>query len=468
MATVYKRKHRRPIPKGAEIVTQRGRAFAVWEDKKGKRKKERLADDGKGIIIESRTYYVSWTDHEGLRQVENSGTPDKSLALALTRKRETEAMERAKGLVDTETERYAKQASRPIREHVEDFRMYHEAKQDDPRYILMLDRYVSRIIADGKAKTISDLTAGSGLRTINRFRKADNLSLRTCNSYRMAIKSFTRWAWHEKRTRSDELVMLKRFNEETDRRYIRRELQVSEVQWLLATTENRTRPDHRISGPDRAMAYRLALGAGLRVKEVRSLTPESFNLDGDPPTVTVLANYSKRRRQDVQPIHPSLAKMLREWLKGRPAGKPLFATMPQRTARMFHADLEAARENWLKDAGSNKEQKRREESDFLKPRNRLGEVVDFHSTRHTYISAIVAGGASVKVAQELARHSTPVLTIGRYSHTRLRDVAGALESLPDLNSPKQPEVQLPRPDGDREGDSESTQVRDDKRDRPKN
>ena len=44
----------------------------------------------------------------------------------------------------------------------------------------------------------------------------------------------------------------------------------------------------------------------------------------------------------------------------------------------------------------------------------------------------------------------------------------ALESLPDLNSPKQPEVQLPRPDGDREGDSESTQVRDDQRDTPKN
>ena len=47
-----------------------------------------------------------------------------------------------------------------------------------------------------------------------------------------------------------------------------------------------------------------------------------------------------------------------------------------------------------------------------------------------YISAIVNGGASVKVAQELARHSSPTLTIGRYSHTRLHDVAGALESLP--------------------------------------
>jgi hypothetical protein len=63
-------------------------------------------------------------------------------------------------------------------------------------------------------------------------------------------------------------------------------------------------------------------------------------------------------------------------------------------------------------------------------------VADFHSTRHTFISGIVAGGASVKVCQELARHSTPTLTIGRYSHTRLHDVAAALDSLPNLDATK--------------------------------
>jgi len=46
----------------------------------------------------------------------------------------------------------------------------------------------------------------------------------------------------------------------------------------------------------------------------------------------------------------------------------------------------------------------------------------------------VAGGASVKVAQELARHSTPTLTIGRYSHTRLHDLAAALDSLPGFEA----------------------------------
>ncbi len=65
-------------------------------------------------------------------------------------------------------------------------------------------------------------------------------------------------------------------------------------------------------------------------------------------------------------------------------------------------------------------------------RDRAGEVADFHSLRHTYISRLVAGNASVKVCQELARHSTPTLTTGRYAHARLHDLTGALDSLPGV------------------------------------
>ena len=62
--------------------------------------------------------------------------------------------------------------------------------------------------------------------------------------------------------------------------------------------------------------------------------------------------------------------------------------------------------------------------------------LDFHSLRHTYISQIVNSGASVKVAQELARHSTPTLTIGRYAHVRIHDLSAALDGLPDTNGPR--------------------------------
>ncbi len=59
-------------------------------------------------------------------------------------------------------------------------------------------------------------------------------------------------------------------------------------------------------------------------------------------------------------------------------------------------------------------------------------IVGFHALRGTYISHLVSPGASVKTSQTLARHSSPVLTIGIYAKASLHDIAGAVESLPDL------------------------------------
>ena len=69
-------------------------------------------------------------------------------------------------------------------------------------------------------------------------------------------------------------------------------------------------------------------------------------------------------------------------------------------------------------------------------RDREGRVADFHATRHTFISGIVAGNASIKVAQELARHSTSRLTVDRYCHTTTHEVVDALDALPEPKTKK--------------------------------
>jgi integrase len=76
-------------------------------------------------------------------------------------------------------------------------------------------------------------------------------------------------------------------------------------------------------------------------------------------------------------------------------------------------------------------------SDFLRYRDRQGQVADFHSLRVLFISRVVAGGASIKEAQTLARHSTPVLTMNTYSRVTIGDLAGAVSGLGDLLT-KQP------------------------------
>ena len=62
----------------------------------------------------------------------------------------------------------------------------------------------------------------------------------------------------------------------------------------------------------------------------------------------------------------------------------------------------------------------------------MPKAADFHSLRHLYISRIVRSGVTPKVAQELARHSTVTLTLGRYSHAGLYDLAAAVDSLPPM------------------------------------
>ena len=47
-----------------------------------------------------------------------------------------------------------------------------------------------------------------------------------------------------------------------------------------------------------------------------------------------------------------------------------------------------------------------------------GRVVDTHSLRHGYISALALAGVPVKVAQTLARHSDPKLTMNVYATCR--------------------------------------------------
>lgn len=69
---------------------------------------------------------------------------------------------------------------------------------------------------------------------------------------------------------------------------------------------------------------------GLRRKEIASLTPQSFDLKGLPPTVTVEAACSKHRRKDVLPLHPELVAVLCEWIAKMPPSQKLFPNLDRK------------------------------------------------------------------------------------------------------------------------------------------
>jgi integrase len=102
---------------------------------------------------------------------------------------------------------------------------------------------------------------------------------------------------------------LEKLNTELDIRHQRRPLDSEEFARLLAAPKIGS-PYAGVSGPDRAMLYFTAAATGLRASELASLKPASFNLDANPPTVTLEAAYSKHRREDTLPLHSELVAIL--------------------------------------------------------------------------------------------------------------------------------------------------------------
>ncbi|NOT00669.1 MAG: site-specific integrase [Phycisphaerales bacterium] len=274
---------------------------------------------------------------------------------------------------------------------------------------------------------------------------ADGLSLQTCQHYLRAVKQFTRWLTREGRIEDDVLSHLSGFNTATDWRRERRAMTGDELRQLVGCVKS-SATWRGMGGADRGMLYRVACGTGYRAGELRSLSRRSFHLDSDPPTVTLDARHSKRRRADRQPIRSDLAEVLGAWLADKPGEGPVFA-IPDKTAMMIRRDLRRARAAWVRTVSDRSERRVRLQRDFLAEVDADGRVLDFHSLRVTYITLVVKGGASVRVAQELARHSDPKLTMNVYSKLGVHDLTGALAGLPSVRPDRDDTVNALRATG---------------------
>ena len=371
--------------------------------------KKRQRGNGQGTLFKRKgrgRWIAGWYDHNGKRQSLSTGTTDKAAAQQMLATYVTDVALRKHGMIDARSDVLSQAECKPLTEHLADFKKDLLAKDNTKQHACDSHYQATRLIELSKAERISDLTSARIQSAIGTIREQGR-SLRTCNKALASIKGFSRWLVRNGQAAVDGLAYMKSYNTKTDRRHERRDLSPDEVERLFDAAK-RGSVVLRMTGLDRAMAYRVAMGTGFRVGEMRSLTPRSFDLDSDPLTVTAGAAYSKRRKDDVQPIRNDLAKRVQPWLKGKPTDTPVF-DLPHATAKMLRFDLKAAN---------------------IPYRDEAGRVADFHSLRHTYITRVVESGATVKVAQELARHSDPKLTIGRYAHTRLHDLTQALDNLP--------------------------------------
>jgi len=111
-------------------------------------------------------------------------------------------------------------------------------------------------------------------------------------------------------------------------------------------------------------------------------------------------------------------KMMDKHRPGGPIDRPhaqrfvLQMLVPEKTAEMLHADLERC---------------------GIEPVDTQGRVVDTHSLRHGYATALARSGVPLKLTQTLLRHSDPKLTMNVYAHLTAFDLHDAIaDALPDL------------------------------------
>lgn len=292
--------------------------------------------------------------------------------------------------------------------HLDAYRDWMRAKGRSLQQIHEVTRRAKKMIRLCHWRTFADLTAETLERSVGDvLRQGRNLSPKTCNDYLKAPAQLLRWMVSPKvgRCRYNPLAGVEMFNAAEDRRRLRRALTAEELMRVLDTARKGGNY-RRMSGEDRVAYYLLKAHTGFRNHETASLTPQSFDLDAEPPTVTVAAAYSKHRREDVQPILPELAETIRPWLAGKTADERVFP-VTDKPCLMWRADLEAAGIKY----------------------ETAGGIADLYALRHTFATLLGSSGASIKTIQTLMRHSDIRLT-ARYMHATLADEMQALSNLP--------------------------------------
>lgn len=228
-------------------------------------------------------------------------------------------------------------------------------------------------------------------------------------------------------------------NLDGDRRRVRRDISSDELRIIdAATCSPSVTVEKKIRNASASIYGEGAdevprAGVGVRLQRARdsgraksrSLTPESFDLDGDTPSVAGGGRIQqKRKRADASRSGPTSPTCWAPWLKTKPGG--VVCPLPDGKAGMLlKADMETARAAWLNEAGSPAERASLQKGRLPAAHGCGAPRGGLPRLRVHYVSRVVMLGANVKEAMERARHSDPKLTLKTYALVGMHNPASA-------------------------------------------
>jgi integrase len=376
----------------------------------------RSTDPGaRKVVTRSNSYYADiWLNNKRERinlETTNLTVAWRNLRAELKRRADEEL-----GIRD----RYTDAAQKALAEHLDDWLRAVEAGGATSKHVAGLRQKVELLAAEAGWVRATDIDRQGATLALARLcapgegerRKAKGRSAQTRNHLTSAARQFAAWLHQEGRLREDPLRGLARVDVGADRRHDRRTPTGEEVAKLFEALAREDAPARAgMTAAQRGLGYRVAMATGLRANELRSLTRDSFDLDGC--RIVLAARSSKRRTEDSLPLPPWLVALLRAWLE---AGGGLWEAFPEwHPGSILKLDLAAAGVAYALPGPGGREL-----------------FFDFHSLRHWYCTwAAHVPGISPRTLLALTRHSTVELAMGTYGMTRAGDVRAAVDGMPE-------------------------------------
>lgn len=363
------------------------------------------------VYREGKTWTAAWFDSNHKRHYAR-GLPSKTLANMIAASQDHNREAAKHGVIDRKAEQRAREDDRALGKHLDEFCASKKATCTF-QHLRETRELVERIFRAAGVERLSLLDKRKLVAACDALIDKGR-SRRTRNKAMAACKTFLTWLRKHDRIPENVLDGEPLLDAQTDRRRVRKAMTEAEMVRLIQTTADQ-RERGGMTGIDRMVRYALGLGTGFRQRTLFALKPEDFHLSGGHRFIHVIAGNWKSKKEFDQPIGADLADMLRDWLKDKPAGRPVFTKLRwANPMNAYRQDLKAAGIEYHA-AGTN-------------------EFCDQHAQRNAYITSVIRV-AGLKVAQDLAQHSTPTLT-SKYARMEMSDYAAAVDALPAVRRGK--------------------------------
>ena len=153
MARVYKPTYTKPVPPDAEIVVRNGKRFVRIKKRNGRADFAPLTQDGLRCLLEAEHWYARYKDANGVWR-KKKGYTDKEATEELARKLQRHADREKEGLTDP----FESQRSRPLIEHLDDYRRYLEAKGNGVDHVALTISRIQRALVGCHFDYMRDLS----------------------------------------------------------------------------------------------------------------------------------------------------------------------------------------------------------------------------------------------------------------------------------------------------------------------